>query len=176
MVFGRKQQEKQHGVHAGKNGPAKVFGKVNLDWEPSAARNDSGISRADLDFRGDFEYSTEKRSVSVFDGDAFTDVLVDRYGDDPREVDKERIQLESAYLKVSHDLEVNTSKLNKAKKAYNNNPTMMGTKSRLDQITKERKSLEKDAHNAKEKLDEFNEDNPAEWTQYYLVSDGVNSS
>ena len=172
MVFGRKQQAKQHGVHAGKNGPAKVFGKVNLDWEPSAARNDSGISRADLDFRGDFEYSTEKRSVSVFDGDAFTDVLVDRYGDDPREVDKERIQLESAYLKVSHDLEVNTSKLNKAKKAYNNNPTMMGTKSRLDQITKERKSLEKDAHNAKEKLDEFNEDNPAEWTQYYLVSGG----
>lgn len=171
MVFGRKQQANQHGVHAGKNGPAKVFGKVNLDWEPSAARSDNGISRADLDFRGDFEYSAEKRSVSVFDGDAFTDVLVDRYGDDPRDIDKERIQLESAYLKVSHDLEVNTSKLNKAKKAYNN-PTMIDTKSRLEQIAKERESLEKDAHSAKEKLDEFNKDNPAEWPQYYLVSGG----
>ena len=74
-------------------GVQQVFNK-NHRWEnvqqPSSRHAQHGKLN---DARSDFSTSSGTQTVSVFDDD-FTDVLIDRYGDDPREVDKERFELQ----------------------------------------------------------------------------------
>lgn len=108
--------------------------------------------------------------VSIFSDD-FTQVLYDRYGDDPREVDGYRIELQRKVDEASSLYHTQFDALNNLKKFKDVYNTPRHNRL-IEEAEQELKNLAQKLNVASAGLSFYNEDNPVQWPQYWLVSGG----
>lgn len=109
----------------------------------------------------DFHTNNERR-VSVL-SEGFTDVLIDRYGDDPREIDKEASRL---FLKHREATLAHAKNEALLRKRASRNPRSTLSNHELEYAA----SLKNEADKAEREYRQYVEDNPVEWPQYFLVN------
>lgn len=155
-------------------GVQQVFNK-NHRWENVQQPSSRHAQHSKLnDARSDFSTSSGTQTVSVFDDD-FTDVLIDRYGDDPREVDKERFELQYKESQARQQVVYAQQRYDYAQQRYdkfaneNNKHVYQKDLDEIQGLIDQRKAEYRAAHAESVAYDE---NNPVEWPQYYLVSGG----
>ena len=157
-------------------GKMRVFNK-NSRWELDKSGSLSNKKNAATvsDVKSDFSHnSNEEEKVSVLSKE-FKEVLEDRYGLDPREIDEQRVELmikeQQAKSRVSSQRTLLESAIRRKERFAHEDNAYVYQKE-IDQKNKELEECKEELKACQEKLIEFEEEYPVEWTQYYLVSGG----
>lgn len=143
------------------DGPKKIYGRDNIRWAGAqrAGNSTSGDMKSAI---SDFSNHNDNDTITIFD-EEFTEVLIDRYGVDPREVDEERNKLTGSYFSAQ-------SQYNQLKRYADNYREI---KKEVPETLQERiNKAGTDMNQKRSEMDSFNDENPPEWSQYWLVTDG----
>ena len=155
----------------------------NRKWRTAPNQNEGKASTpANIkDIKKDFIYPTDEEdvSVSVFDKE-FTDVLYDRYGKDPRVIDDVRSEMEydiRQLVKESRRLQGlvdsnEKSLINLEKKGLKDSRNYRAIEKSRVKTIKKKQGIDKEISDIQQKYEDYTKENPVEWPQYWLVSNG----